>query len=740
MEDAMDSERLSHLADEAAAGVAADQEVFLEVRHELATHLEDTVARRVKEGHTPAESEDLAARAFGSAPEVAEALQQANFTRLRWRARARILFAAVIVPIVLVLALYLGYGRFARLMDVLQYGIASKAARVSYYSDSPPMPRLPQVPQVPGFTFQLNESPSSRPMAVMDPTNPEHLYAYWQAHRSEPGAERYFACWYALTWPSSRDRSHGEETRIDPNNALYDVLRASDLFSSSLESIENQNLNATEDKVKDRSGMDRAIAALHAAVRKPYLRTDEYPLMREYLAAQSAPALTEDYLLLRQERVGSLLFPVYERYHALSGSIPGAVRILIKEGKYDEAEALLDIWKPYARLFITDPDPTQRENTVIADEEGEWCAYTFAKAARDWYPALGRPHKAADARKVFLAIRALVDNQSDRSAAIQSELFGYPPQKQLLLRDGPAIFVVKKDYVLPFSYYSSYDLRPARMHEHVMAEEMATQVAIVLLTLALLANLLRGALAWFMERKRNEYPVRLIPSAALLGRAIFWGVVVPIICYTVYSRLPGIGGREYGWAVMWPRFSAELALLIVVVMSVPRIILSRGLRKRWDTLGIAAPTKSNDPWTFPGIAFIVVAGTASLCLSGGLAVSHASDTVGMPVSSEGFAALNVWSVGILVAFFLAVVFQPLHLLRKTHLRFCGAASRATSVLLASVILTLGLLQPLLLWQEASWLSQDTVGIGASGRTYGSQVEADAEQYLHTRLVAALEAK
>ena len=84
-----------------------DPELRLDVRAELASHIEELTASFQAEGKTPEESVELALKAFGSPADIAGDLAAANRGRMRLRALARLAARALLVPAAVVLAVAL---------------------------------------------------------------------------------------------------------------------------------------------------------------------------------------------------------------------------------------------------------------------------------------------------------------------------------------------------------------------------------------------------------------------------------------------------------------------------------------------------------------------------------------------------------------------------------------------------------------------------------------------------------
>ena len=88
----MQEQSFEKVAEEAAACLKPDRELYLEVTAELTGRLEDKAAQFAREGHTAEESAALAQQAFGSPQEMAAACAGAPYaawpsarSSCRWR-------------------------------------------------------------------------------------------------------------------------------------------------------------------------------------------------------------------------------------------------------------------------------------------------------------------------------------------------------------------------------------------------------------------------------------------------------------------------------------------------------------------------------------------------------------------------------------------------------------------------------------------------------------------------------
>lgn len=272
-----------------------------------------------------------------------------------------------------------------------------------------------------------------------------------------------------------------------------------------------------------------------------------------------------------------------------------------------------------------------------------------------------------------------------------------------------------------------------RMHEHVLAEEIAIDVTLILFTLLLLGTILQGA-AWLYElRRAAAIPLLLMPPAREMARALLLGLVLPLVIYWLYSRLPVIGGREFGWASgMWPRFAAELSVLVILLLWLPAHFIRGYIRRRCDELGIAMPTMREEAkigWRVRGAVFVGVVLAALVIFIPG-DISPFIRVAGM----------------LLVAGIVCAASWPAAKRRRSHGLYYGTLARSLAPVYAFSIIIISLLaQPWLLYNEAQWLRRDTIFLGqlANPHTLSAgcnSIENQATADLSRMTLQALEGK
>jgi len=711
----MQQQSFEQLAEEAAAGLKADRELFLDVKQELQSHLEDKARYFTGQGHSQEESAELARKSFGSPLDLAAELLDANRRRMKLRSLLRLTFGALVVPVAVVLALYVGYGRLAR----------AKAATETLYGSIATDVKLPTLPFLGAAGGPAAHVSSVVRQLQGRPGNAENIRRYWEAHRNEPDSHIYYA-YYALFLEDKDERAYVEAMRqgekIEPQNALYNVLLAEHYLAHGVlakaERVEKAGEPVTDDML-DRRAFELGIAELRKAVQKPYLRGYQMEVVRKKLNMLPHPLLTEDYIHLIAI-VAAELFPDLTRHRTLARKIPGCARILASEGRAADAEAVMDAWKPLTALFAGDSN-----TTLISGLSALACGTLLSKEGAEVYSMLGAQAKAQETSAIYERIvrvkeewrtganenkqnpKAMILSHGSRMASILSPVFGSIAPEQR-------------------------ELTPGRMHEHVLMEEVTLHLVLIVLALALLGTLIQGAVWLHRARHTDSIPLLLMPSARTIVRSLLLGAVLPALLYWAYSRLPMVGGREHGWAsAMWPRFAAELVVVGLLMIWLPAHLIRRSIRQRCEDLGIPVPEKKEESSTTRRVR----GGIIAACIVAAVAVFV-----------RGSVSLLIPLSGVILAVGLCITaMRYARGKRQRYGLYYGTLARSLAPVYAFSIILLSLTaQPWLLYKEANWLRKDTLTYGylaqSSDKNVGcSSIETQASLRLSRLLQQALEA-
>lgn len=662
--------------EEATAGLQNDHELFLDVSRELYQRLEEKQTALIAEGHDAAESARLACEALGPPAEVSAEMVTANAVRLRRRALARLVIMMLIVPLALLAVLYIGYGRVARIDQWL-----GKDIEVIDLS-------IPLKP-LPGFALVTPDELNSRfpLLKQLGSGNASDYRKYWEAHRQETDGPVYFAYYmeYADTEDSTRylhDLQLGE--RMEPDNAFYPLCRARYYLNKGIlprtEKFHSSREAMPSDDLLDRQAFAQGLVALRTAMNKPYLHTYQTRIRKIVYATLPHPILTEDYLT--QYNVFAVdASPQLLRDRSMARKIGGCARILLRKGHPAEAEAVMDLAKPYLRL-ITDDSDTSIVHALVAQSVGR----QLTREAADLYIRVGAVAKAREMRNINDQLKAYQENEVKNN-----------PRKAigdaLVSRQGSMMATL----TCPVGIMEPTlgQLKPGRMHEHVLMEELTVDIVMLVLALALLDLLIFGTIVLLIQRRRGIISPLLLPSPGMLLRVLGWGVLTPFAVYWLYSRTPFIGGRELNFHfTQFPRYGIEWGLLALALIILPTMLSRRFIRRRCADLGIDMPSSWREGGITWGIRLLPVAAIACLVFIGKL---------------FGNYSLLLTAICMTVVCALACI-AILHImrLRRQHALFYGTLSLSlVPFYTATLLFLLLVIQPWLVGNEIYWLRKDT---------------------------------
>jgi hypothetical protein len=712
----MDNQSFEQLAEQAASGLKSDRELYLDVKQELRLHLEEKAEHFAAEGHSPEESAELSRKSLGSPMDLAAELLDGNRNRMKLRGLLRMTFGALIVPLAIVLALYMGYGRFARLEQTI-YAVMPLVGGEK-------QPALPTLPLFGAPGRPLEKIPALRQM--YDPAHfPESIHRYWRAHRRDPDSHMYYA-YYTLLLPMEGASEHSYTSavrlgeQIEPQNALYNVLLADYYLKKGVKARaekDNGRDKTVSDDLLDRRTFELGVAEMRKAAGKPYLHTYQDQMVRKKLSMEPRPVLTEDYIRLLVVKSAEL-YPNFARYRELARKVPGCARILISEGRNADAEDLMDTWKPYAKLLLDDSN-----SLLISQLVAQAAATILTKEGGPVYDKLG---DRAKAREADVAYQRLVKVRKSWS---RTSDFGRTRQDQIIKRHGSMLAGI----LLPIYGgvgATEEELKPGRMQEYVLGEEVFVEGLLSILALALLGTLLQGAMWLHRLRGAASISLLLVLPARDVARALLLGIALPLAVYLVYSRLPVIAGREFGLSGgMWPRFVAELVVLGIIILWIPTRIIRRGIRRRCADLDIPVPNAREET---------VVGWKVRLAVSAALVLAAASSF------APYYVQPNVSVCGVIIAAGIAyTVSRYAGRQRREHGIYYGTVARSLAPVYALSIILISLtVQPTLLFSEVKWLHGDTLFLGAlvdnrSSAFVFNGVEARASQRYSQNLRKAI---
>jgi hypothetical protein len=672
----MNEESFDQLSEQAAAGLRADPELFLDVKQELRTHLEEKAEYFSSQGHSHKESVELAGKSFGSPMEVASEILEGNKARMKFRGRVRLLLGALVVPLAVILALYLSLGRVLSITGVEQ-ALTNRGAN--------PMARL--FNPYPDRGIEIRRQ-------VFDGT-PKSILSYWKRHQSDSESGMYYAA-YLLSLATRRtDKKMYEEAarrgqHLEPNNAFYNLAVAGCCFQRGILSRDEKDyhLKNKTDDLLDRRELELGIAEAREAVRKPYIKTYRLDLLRKELNTMPPAIFTEDYIGRLDLMEGEVGAPDIIHRRVAFG-LTAAVRMMIREGRRKEAEDLLTTCYQLAGLIADEPDQD------LIDELSNLATLgMLAGESAEGYSALGDTAKAKRFKSIHQKLRSITKKNDGRASIV------YDRASMLTAMMVGAVHYKPK--------ISDLELAPGRMHEHVLMEEAAIVTLLAVFLSVMLIAVVSGYLYLHGARGAASVPMLLLPPVKIVLRALLLGIALPMLIYWIYSRLPVIGGREYSISSAFRcRFASELFILWMVMFIVPIRIIRGYIRGRCRLLEIDVPANRAETVIQVTMRILVLTILCTLAAAG----------------MNGFSDLMVV---ILLLSAVGMIANLIHARRehKRHPLYYGTLARSMVPLYALAIIFLALVvQPWLMYNEAKLLREDKVGIGYVGKAtcYGGGI-------------------
>ncbi len=761
----MDRQTREYL-DTVTAGLRDDAELRLDVRAELAAHLEDKIDELRRAGVPEAEAEGQALRALGAVTEVAAELERGSRRRLFRRAWLRRGLRFALVPAAVIAAVVctdLHWAALAGTADML--GVDSGAG-------------------VPPFRRRLAaRALDRRPDSPVLTKSPREL---WESDRTN---RVYFANLITHEVASRVSNAADDGARaallaqleaaaeIDPGNARYDYLRAALLLRNAV-AIESRPQKGADGSplpselswtISDRARLDEAMGHLGRALGKAEFRR----YGREMLAAQLAVLGPPKSLLDQVRRISisaAALLPDLASLRELARASVLYGETLAGEGRVAEARPFLDGWKTIT-LHLN------RDAWTLID-----CLVVTAVAS------FGPHHAAAVYERAGLA---------DEAARTRREgsLLAGPGEEWRRRRNDPAAREANKPRERDLRLYGGFltglllpaldewpepaDYDANRRLEYTTAMQAAQGCLNALLLAAMLACVVIS-LRWRLLSNGEVIPLLLLPDWRRWLRALAAGVLLPLVAFAGVSLFVPVSGQAYAFRPGLHKLAAEFCLLAVALVLVPSWMASRSAQRRCLELGIPAGSTAapgflvyalicgglalalclgaavfpHEWWAGPTAGFGLIAGAvgvvlllvalrrglrfllaAALCCSLGAALCWFR-----PADPEGpFVPGVAAAVAALVFLLLGCVTAALRLLlapRQVGL-YCGTVARSLIPTFAGALLLLCLTaRPWLLCRERFLLAQDRIFLADSENPGFTRIENRVTERLRSAVESA----
>lgn len=565
--------RIDEIADGLTAGLESDPALRLDVRNEMASHLEDKIEETRQECETEEESVELAVKSFGSLPEIAEGLLQANRRRMTIHALIKWGIRVALVPAAIILVLFVVGGGFARLGNLF-YAMEGNFM----WSHGPDV----------GYPKNLSEDEALILYGDRSrDTESAGQKAIWEKH---PESMVYYGNYIShLATEHDTDSTFFEkEVRrgigLDPDNARYNLILVGNMLDRACElkridPVKKDSERTYELIIKDRDLLDEAFDEILKSKRKPHMKTYTREMLRKRLdILPTATRLTEQ--IRRIAMAAGCLLPDLLKHRQIERTAPPYADILISEGKKERAKEVLGLWYPLATR-ISDESFTLIEILV---------AFSVAKMSlSDQYQEivkkLGEPGFAETQRIRAERIMAIHDGWREQKKKLQ-------PTLEKELEESAGILTALLLPALGGDIPTEKELAPGRHLEYTLVEQ-SWALTLMLLMLFLMLAALVVVLRRRIGAGPDVRPLLILPSSKDLLRIFGMGVALPIAVFFLYTRISGLAGRHLSLSVNWCGLVLELLILGAVILYITTSMTADAVAARCHALGIAVPEEKS---------------------------------------------------------------------------------------------------------------------------------------------------
>jgi hypothetical protein len=612
--------------DHATAGLRDDAELQLDVRAELASHVEDKAAELRRAGLPEPEAEAQALRALGAVTEIATEIEHGNRRRLNQRAWLRRALRFALVPAAVIVAVVCADFKWAAVVGMMDSlgGVQPPLAfeRLRRWAERMTM-RNPEAPVLKATAREL-----------------------WESNRTD---RTYFAncITHDVAGKGGTDNAVRRDLlaqlepagELDPGNARYDYLRAAILLDGAAE-LQSESEKGPDGKplpdklswtISDRARVDEAMAHLARGLAKPEFRRYGREMLALQLEAMGPPQDLLDQVR-RVARSAAALLPDLAKLRQLGRATVLYGETLASEGKVAEARPFLDGWKTLT-LHLNRDSWTLIDALVVTA-----IAHGISEHSAGVYERLGLAEEAARTRREGALLGGPGQEWRNRRSDPAAEEANKVHERELLLYGG-----VMMRLLLPAlnEWPTPADYDANRRLEYVTAMHAAQIYLSGLLLLAMLACLVIS-LRWRLLSNGAVIPILLVPNGRQAARTLALGVLVPLLVFAGVALLVPIGGQAYAVQSGAHKLLAEFALLSVALLLVPAWLSIRFARRRCLELGVPCGSTAVPRLTIPALVCIGLAGVLAV-----LGFMQAPWPTGFPDLAVGLAALS-GGVGLIV--------------------------------------------------------------------------------------------
>jgi len=581
------NQSVDEFLDQATDGLRDDPELRLDVRAELAAHIEDKIRELRMQGVAEKEAVGKALKATGAPGELAAGLAEANRERMTRRARIRALLRFLVVPAAVLAALWC--------VDVrMVLATFSSFANLT----GAQLPRFLEsvVSEYPPFVSQGRRLTAKERLILFGDERrsgaPAQQRAIWEAWPDNRIFLQNYVTYLAAESNTADERKfehYVSELRMamakDPGNARYHYLladallrRAAKIVTASVEKTPDGRTRVRSRlEIKDRRLLDDAMAEFRRGLEKPLLRRGGAEMLRERLNILHPPIRRYDQIRM-VALAASVLLPdlqVLRRLIKAAGLYGG---LLASEGRFDQAEPFLNAWEKLA-VQLNDDAWTLIDELVLLSIVDDGAA----KAA-EVCEAAGKHARAEEIRRRAQMLGAAVREwrQSLRRNDKNKERLEQIVRRSAGMLTGQLLPALGST-TLP----APEELEPDRLMDYVLAEEMyAAAVSILLLACTLGAG---GIGLWRRIIDRSSPALLLLPDARAMGRVVLLGVISPALIWWLLTECTFLGRRDWNLSSNRFFFIGQAALLASIVLFLVVSLSFRWIRERCGSLGLTRP-------------------------------------------------------------------------------------------------------------------------------------------------------
>ena len=550
-------DRIEEVVKRSSEPLKDDWALAQEVAQELRTHLEDKCAELEGEGNSPEESVKKAIGEFGDPDEIGRGLLGANFRRIKLRGKLKVVLRICGLPLLL-----------AAVWAAVDFSVLAGAAR--YCSVSTVNNEFSVkcdwaarfFGRFAGFRKPAGEQPLWNGGDGLNARKADEMrLELVNRHPDDPVCLANYVA-EVMVRDKRPDSVKAVKLAIgrEPDNALYHHLLSALIIE---EAFEADRTAMEECEIKDRAKLDAAKAEYLLGLKCPYYRL--------YIPERGQRARSQyagnAFHARMQQKVEALMLPIpaLPRQRSVARAAIYYPELLIKDGRPEEAEALLDQWYVYPAQLLESGDLLI--SMLIVDTILE----LNQKKLPELYARVGKPEKGtriaakiAEARASMAAWKAQRKEADDR-AQEEAERYG----------GIFSFYLVGLGISLPAEYLRS---------DRIMTYCIMDSLVLLCFTVLVLCVVGFQALCWGIGRVCGEKGHFLWLTKREYGKLLLYGMLLPAGLSWLWLHADLLSGRGVGYQANLTMFCIQSFVLVVGLPVWFRFYLGHILLRRYRAL------------------------------------------------------------------------------------------------------------------------------------------------------------